>query len=245
MSKIYEALELARKTPFFREKEIEAPLPKTYKTGALDLEIEEEMVTLYQNINSLLPDVQKPSLLFVGSHSNEGASTIARQFAKTCSLTLGKTVLLVDLDRSRPNFHLFVDVEPECDLEEVIKADAPVEKAYCQVEESSLYVMPLFQQTSLSPRTLDSSRSDDFWGKVRDRFDLTIIDAPPATLFPDGLGFVRQVNGVILVFEAEKTRWPVAMNVKQKIEKQGGNILGIVFNKRRFYIPDWLYRRLY
>jgi Mrp family chromosome partitioning ATPase len=154
-------------------------------------------------------------------------------------------VLLVDLDRSRPNFHLFVDVEPECDLEEVIKADAPVEKAYCQVEESSLYVMPLFQQTSLSPRTLDSSRSGDFWGKVRDRFDLTIIDAPPATLFPDGLGFVRQVNGVILVFEAEKTRWPVAISVKQKIEKQGGNILGIVFNKRRFYIPDWLYRRLY
>jgi Mrp family chromosome partitioning ATPase len=83
-----------------------------------------------------------------------------------------------------------------------------------------------------------------FWEALRDRFDMIILDTPPATIYPDGLAMVRQVDGVILVVEAEKTRWPVALRVKEKITKNGGNLLGIVFNKRRFYIPEWLYKRL-
>jgi Mrp family chromosome partitioning ATPase len=46
------------------------------------------------------------------------------------------------------------------------------------------------------------------------------------------------------VLEAEKTRWPVAENTKQMIEKNGGKVLGVVLNKRQFYIPDFIYRRL-
>ena len=202
------------------------------------------MLTLYQNITGLLPDVARPVVLVIGSHSNEGASTVSRQLAKTASLRLGKAVLLIDLDRSRPEFQVFVDVAPESNLEEVIRTDAPVEKSFCQVEDSSLYVMPLFQQSRLDPRTLDSAKDENFWAQLRDRFDLIIIDTPPATIFPDGISLVRQVDGVILVFEAERTRWPVALNVKEKILQHGGKILGVVFNKRRFYIPEWLYKRL-
>lgn len=244
MSKIYEALELARSKKLIPEKPSETPLPKTYREPASDLELEEEMLTLYQNIASSLPDRPKPVIMFIGSQSNEGTSTIARTLARTASLRLGKTVLLIDIDRSRPDFQVFVDVKPESNLEDVLKSDAPVEKSFCQVEDSSFYVMPLFQQSSLSPRTLDSTNSDSFWGNLRDRFDLVIIDAPPATQFSDGLALVRQADGVFLVFEAERTRWPVALSVKEKIIKQGGNILGVVFNKRRYYIPDWLYKRL-
>jgi Mrp family chromosome partitioning ATPase len=244
MSKIYAALEFARSKRIIPDRPVEAPLPKTYREPEVDFGVAEEMLTLYQNITMLLPDVSRPVVMFIGSHSNEGTSTVARQLAKTASLRLGKSVLLIDLDRSRPEFQVFVDVAPECDLEEVIKTDAPVERAYCQVEDSSLYVMPLFQQSSLNPRTLDSAKNTMFWETLRDRFDMIIMDTPPATLFPDGLAMVRQVDGVILVVEAEKTRWPVALSVKEKIIKNGGNLLGIVFNKRRFYIPEWLYKRL-
>jgi protein-tyrosine kinase len=49
---------------------------------------------------------------------------------------------------------------------------------------------------------------------------------------------------VVLVVEAEKTKWPVIQDVKEKLISHGGNILGIVFNKRRYYIPRWLYNRI-
>ena len=63
-------------------------------------------------------------------------------------------------------------------------------------------------------------------------------------LFPDGPALVSQVDGVILVVEAEKTRWQVALSAKEKIIKSGGTILGTVFNKRKYYIPEYIYKYL-
>ncbi len=104
--------------------------------------------------------------------------------------------------------------------------------------------MPLFERTMVTPGTLDTVKGGVFWEPLKERFELIIVDSPPATMFPDGPGIVSQVDGVILVVEAEKTRWQVALAVKEKIVKHGGNLLGIVFNKRRYYIPQFIYRHL-
>jgi Mrp family chromosome partitioning ATPase len=73
---------------------------------------------------------------------------------------------------------------------------------------------------------------------------LILIDSPPATISSDGLAISKKVDGVVLVLEAENTRWPIVESVKSLIERNGGNLLGMVFNKRRYYIPDSIYRRL-
>jgi protein-tyrosine kinase len=206
-------------------------------------DMEEEMITLYQGITAALPHMEHRSVLFVGSRSNEGTTTIVRQLARTVSLKIGKNVLLVDLDRSRPDLHVYTNLKPETDIAESDRTGDPIE-SLCRVAESSLYVMPLFQRTVSAPRTIEAARERGFWEPLKDRFDLIIVDSPPAMMFPDGLGIVSRVDGVILVVRAEKSRWPVALNVKEKILSHGGNILGMVFNDRRFYIPQWLYKRL-
>lgn len=245
MSRIFDALQHAK-----REKEIPAAESATPPSTSLpqpttaEVEMEEEMISLYQTITSALPDVKHPSVLFIGSRSNEGTSTVARQLARTASLRIGKNVLLIDLDRSRPDLHVYANMQLQGEIDEVVCTGSAIDKAFRQVEDSSLYVMPLFQSTMVTPRTLDYARSGLFWESLQNRFDLIIVDAPPATRFPDGLGMVSSVDGVVLVVEAEKTRWPVALNVKQKVLANGGKIIGIVFNKRRYYIPRWLYKRL-
>jgi protein-tyrosine kinase len=32
--------------------------------------------------------------------------------------------------------------------------------------------------------------------------------------------------------------------VKEEIIQHGGNLLGVIFNKRRYYIPHFIYKRL-
>jgi protein-tyrosine kinase len=49
---------------------------------------------------------------------------------------------------------------------------------------------------------------------------------------------------VILVVEAERTRWPVAKNAIQEFENSGAKVLGVFLNKRQFYIPPRIYRYL-
>ena len=49
---------------------------------------------------------------------------------------------------------------------------------------------------------------------------------------------------MVLVLEAGKTRKQVAVRAKQELEEAGGKLLGVVLNRRKFYIPEWIYKRL-
>ena len=209
-----------------------------------EVNMEQEMIDLYQTITAALPEVEHRTVLFVGSRSNEGTSTIARQLAKMVSHYMEKSVLLIDLDRSRPDLHVYPNIKPETVFQDTPAVADQIDQSFRRVEESSLYVMPLFWKTMITPKAIDYAKSASFWNSFKDQFDLIIIDSPPATMFPDGPAIVSKVDGVILVVEAEKTRWQVALSVKERTLRNGGNILGIAFNKRRFYIPEFIYKYL-
>ncbi|HEY3277991.1 MAG TPA: CpsD/CapB family tyrosine-protein kinase [Syntrophorhabdaceae bacterium] len=242
MSRIFDALEhgLVVDNPPVRESSVfEWPVNGHHSVAGVS-PLEEEMVTLYHRIRSSLPDVRHPSILVVGSRSNEGASTVARELARTTAMRMDKTVLLVDLDRSRPELNAFRRLRPELEVEALVKQEEPLEKCLCQVEESSLFVLPLFQQTMCTPKILEAVADGEFWKPLKEKFDLIIVDSPPALTLPDGPAIVARVDGVILVVEAEKTRWQVAREAKELILESGGTLLGIVFNKQRSYIPRFV-----
>jgi protein-tyrosine kinase len=256
MSKIFDALENAQKEGIAGNIPVEAPppppvsLPIVDQRTKSDVNMEQEMIALYQTITAALPDIDHRSILIVGSRSNEGTSTIARELAKVASLRLEKDVLLIDLDRSRPEHHIYTKfktgssaVDQSPDAGATATQDSNVHDLH-RVEESSLYVMPLFQRTMMTPRTLEYAKSGAFWEPLKERFDLIIVDSPPVMLFPDGPAIVSMVDGIILVVEAEKTKWQIALSVKEKIIKSGGNIIGTVFNKRKYYIPEYIYKYL-
>ena len=212
--------------------------------NVVDIDMELEMVTLYQTIMASLPDINHPSILFTGTRANEGTSTIARELAKMVSLRMEKTVLFIDFEGNHPKEHIYTNLKPEKTVDEVVNTGDSMEKALCRVEESSLYVMPVFQRTSVTSKALDPVKGSGFWEPLKERFDLIIVDSPPATLFPGAPAIAAQVDGVILVVEAEKTRWQVALSVKDRLIKGGATILGIVFNKRKYYIPQYVYKYL-
>jgi protein-tyrosine kinase len=250
MSKIFDALENAQKEGLVSSLPLEPSppppisLPVDPQHRKVEINMELEMLTLYQTITAALPNTRHPSVLFVGSRSNEGTTTITRELAKTVSLRMERTVLLIDFDRSRPEHHVYGNIRTQAYTEEVAETGDLIEDTLCQVEESSLYVMPLFQKTMVTPRTLESAKGGGFWDTLKARFDLIIVDSPPAMMFPDGPSLVSHVDGVVLVVEAEKTRWQVALSAKERIVKSGGNILGTVFNKRKYYIPRYIYKYL-
>ncbi len=90
----------------------------------------------------------------------------------------------------------------------------------------------------------ESQRFDGFLNKVRNSFDFVIFDCAPVPGFPDTQTLCSKVDGVILVITFDKTRRQVALRAKKELEDAGANILGVVINRRKYYIPDWIYRRL-
>lgn len=246
MSKIYEALENAERESRALEK-AKASLPQTPEATPLhsfvEMEFENEMISLYQNIESRLPDLDKKVLLFLSAKEGEGTSTIVREFARTASKKLGKLVFLLDYGGDLKNNSLFYHITPEKGWEEVGRQSTGTEPADCPAD-MDIEMTPITPLSNTTPLNVYSPDIVDFWNSLRERYDLILIDSPPAATSPDGIEISRKVDGVVLVVEAEKTRWHVIDSLKEKIANGGGNILGIVFNKRKFYIPDAIYRKL-
>ena len=79
---------------------------------------------------------------------------------------------------------------------------------------------------------------------MKEKFDLILIDSSSDASNFEIIALSSNVDGVVLVVEAGKTRRHVAESVKKKIEASGGLILGVVLNKRRYYIPGFLYDKI-
>lgn len=202
------------------------------------------MLELYRTVETLLPQLQSRVLQFIGSREGEGTSTVVREFARVSATRIGKSVLVLDADRHRSSRHHLLGEHSEFGWIEAIETGKSVEEAIYQMGKSSLYFSPSCNSSTSTPQIFDSPRIEDLWSNLRTRFDLVLIDSAPLSMSPDGLAIASRVDGVVIVLEAEKTHWRAVKNVEESIRKVEGNILGLVFNKRRYYLPDFIYKLL-
>jgi protein-tyrosine kinase len=214
----------------------------TLLPATIHLDFEAEMISLNRNIDARLSDTDAKVIQFISAREGEGTSTIVREFARVAAKKIGKSVFLLDVDQHNPRQHVFFRISPECDWEE-IAGKSDLDMWGCQVPADAEVVTNSHSKT-LDPLNFYSPSIKDFWNLLRQRYDLVLIDSAPLAISTEGVEIARRVDGVVLVVEAEKTRWQVVENLKEKILNAGGLIIGVVFNKRRFYIPDAIYNRL-
>jgi Mrp family chromosome partitioning ATPase len=75
-------------------------------------------------------------------------------------------------------------------------------------------------------------------------FDYTLIDCPSISSSYETAMLAPNVDGVVLVVEADQTKRDQIFRAKQTIEMAKGNLMGLVLNRRRHVVPEWFYRRL-
>jgi protein-tyrosine kinase len=75
-------------------------------------------------------------------------------------------------------------------------------------------------------------------------FELVLIDCPSLRTSPGVLNIAPTVDGVILVVAADATTKEDVIEAERQILLAGGKLEGHILNKRRYDVPDWIYRRL-
>jgi len=79
---------------------------------------------------------------------------------------------------------------------------------------------------------------------LRATFTHTLLDCASIGDSSDAPYLAPQVDGVVLVVEADLTRRDQILRARQTIEMAGGKLVALVLNKRRHLVPEWLYRML-
>ncbi len=251
MSNIYDALQSARgKQAVPNEPNDEQtyspplPLKDNSHVSTPRFHEESELRALAQTIATLLPNPDQRVIQFIGSRAGEGTSTLIREFALTTALHSRKPVLLIEADSNQPSQAQAFAIEAKPPLDYVLKEGRLLDGAITQIEQSNLFLASLSSNFFRSLTDRSFFHSTDMWKAARNQFSLILIDSSPVNASTDGLAICEFVNGVILVIAAEKTRSAVAQNVKREILRREGNLLGIVFTKRKFHIPKSIHKHL-
>jgi hypothetical protein len=79
---------------------------------------------------------------------------------------------------------------------------------------------------------------------IRSRYRYSIIDCPALSTSSDVLSLAPHLDGIVVVVAANETHKTQIANVERQIHMVNGKILGYLLNKRKYMVPDWLYRRL-
>jgi Mrp family chromosome partitioning ATPase len=119
-----------------------------------------------------------------------------------------------------------------------------IESVLHPVGDSRLTVSQLLVKESAQPLLFESAQFRSMLNRLKESFDLILIDAPPAADYADGLVLASKVDGVVLVAAAEETRWQVVQDTTRRMQMMGINLLGTVLNKQRYHIPQAIYDRI-
>ncbi len=184
------------------------------------------------------------TIIFTGTIHGEGSSTTAVGFASSLAQSYQLKVLLMDLNFRTPGLHRFVDGVETHGLLDVFSDDDGFESIRSGQSRENLYVIASNGDFAAPAGFFESELFAEFLKTMRESFDYVILDAPPVTIFSDAQIIGRLADAVVLILESGKTRRQVALKAITEIEASGGNLLGVVLNKRKYYIPKWLYRRL-
>ena len=239
MTKIYEALENADKE---RGEMTQGEAPRAVRS-TLPRPLEEKLLALYQRVEASSDAPGGRVVAIVGVHTGPESSSLACEFARLVAGRLLKKVLLLAAYPSPYPNAIFTGAGSE-GWEDVVEGRASLDDVIAPSSDDGLQVGNMSVSEGSLPSVLASSGLSGIIDSLRERFDLVLVDAPPLAASSDAALLSPAMDGTVVVVEAGKTRWQVARNGIEQIQAQGGTVLGTILNKRRQYIPGFIYRKL-
>jgi Mrp family chromosome partitioning ATPase len=182
--------------------------------------------------------------MFTSAMHGEGVTTLALGYARLLAMHNEHRVLLVELNARTPSLaarlglhnpegvtHYFgqrralasLVNRPAGELFDVIHVGAP-DPTHIQINMERAF-----------PHMIEEALRT---------YDTVIVDAPPVVVCPETPPLSPFVDGSVLVVHSGRTkRETVERSVKQ-IQQFQGRVLGVVLNRKRYYIPYFIYKRL-
>lgn len=199
---------------------------------------------LKSNILSLWKNDSPKTLMFAGIAPGDGVTTTGINFAIVLAKDTKTKVLLIDTNVRTPAIHHICNVNSSPGITDLPSDLEKVKASITRFGSGELYVLPCGDNRSDPVSIFESSLFSNFLKSMQAQFDYIIIDTPVVSRFIESRIFCTLADGVILVIKYSKTRQQAAISVKKELEEAGANILGVVVNRMKFYIPEWIYSRL-
>ena len=190
-------------------------------------------------------DEKVKTILFTGTAKGNGCTTTIGIFSIYLATRIQQRVLVLDLDLLKPEISQFFNLDETRSFFEIYSPSSIQNyDVFESLKRNLVIVTNDGQPLEEALAWLNTDHFDEFIQKARSRFDYIFFDSAPIAHSLEAKILATKVDTVILMLEAERSRRSVALRIKRDLEQSGVKILGTIINKRKYYIPNWLYKQL-
>jgi succinoglycan biosynthesis transport protein ExoP len=168
-------------------------------------------------------------LLVTSSVSSEGKTSTTIGLGVAFA-NLGKRVIVIDADLRRPRMHKVFDVPREAGVSAVLLNQTPLQACIHPSPVPGLDVMPAGEGTDHPNELLASNEMMRLLEELDQRYDMVLLDTPPAVMLSDSLILSKFVDGVVLVVREHTASRMLVKQTVGRLQQVGANLLGVVVN---------------
>ncbi len=203
-----------------------------------------EMNFLEGNLINLAEIHRYKTILVTSCRPKEGKTTAAVMMAHVLGRGLQPRVLLIDANLGRPALHELFPVSRQPGFTNFLLGENEAEECIRPTDQIGLSVMGHGRDFKESLELFSRNNLHDRFSLLAEKYDYLVFDGDSALTATNISLMARQVDAVMLVIECERTKWEQVTAAKEKIAAAGGNLLGVIMNKRRYYVPRFLYNKI-
>jgi capsular exopolysaccharide synthesis family protein len=207
-------------------------------------EVVEEFATLANRVELALTGSTRRAVLVGSPVRKTGASTVAVGLAATLATNSKATTLLVDANLRQPSLHEKFNLEREAGLTDLVHGRASEGAVVRRTAVPRLSIVTAGSPEESPQGFFQSTSFREHLERWTSEYSYVILDTAPFGAVSEPMSLAQLSSGVVLVVEAAKTAREVAAGLVDSLRDGGVRVLGAVLNKRKFNIPEWIYRRV-
>ena len=172
---------------------------------------------------------QRHVLAIVSPETGEGRTYVSANLAIVFSQLVERT-LLIEADLRSPRQHRLFNVADRVGLSTVLSG---------RVDYSAVVAVPGFAGLSLLPAGAPPPNPQELLSRaalarllqeMQNRFDVILIDTPPAKLYADAQSVTYHAGGAVVLARKNHTRLADTKNVIRDLNDTGAQIVGTIMN---------------
>ena len=180
-------------------------------------------------------------ILLTSCTPGEGKTTVTLNLAVAFALQ-NKKVIVVEADLRRPGIESRFNVSKELGLSNVLVGSCTADAAtHHGVYVPTLDIMPAGPRPPLPAELLGSTAFDDLLKDLRSRYNIVLIDSPPAFLVTDAVSISLKTDAVIWVAQADVVTRPYLARAYRLIARDGMPVIGFVVNRMNRSVAGYGY----
>ncbi len=181
------------------------------------------------------------TILITSCIPGEGKTTLTMNLAVAFAQH-NKKVIIIEADMRRPRIKHVMDVPNKAGLSNVLTGSLKSDEAILHgVHLAELDVLPAGPRPPMPSEILGSTAFDELLEQLRLRYDIVLIDSPPALLVTDAVAISAKADAAVWVAQAGVVTRPQLARAAELIERNRMPVIGFVLNRMDTRAADYGY----